>query len=105
MNVEQVSFELISKAGDAFGYLVQAINYAREGEFEAANKKVSESEKVMNDAHKVQTSMIVKEAQGEKNELSVLLVHAQDTLMNTILMLTLAKEFILLYQRLGKEEK
>lgn len=105
MNVEQVSFELISKAGDAFGYLVQAINYAREGEFEEAEKKVSESEKVMNDAHKVQTSMIVKEAQGGQTEVSVLLVHAQDTLMNTILMATLAKEFILLYQRLGKEEK
>lgn len=105
MNIEQVSFELISKAGDAFGYLVQAISYAREGEFEEANQKVIESEKVMNDAHKVQTAMIVKEAQGDKTELSVLLVHAQDTLMNTILMATLAREFIRLYQRLGKEEK
>ncbi|MEG0292894.1 PTS lactose/cellobiose transporter subunit IIA [Enterococcus sp.] len=105
MNAEQVSFELISKAGDAFGFLVQAIADAREGNFDEANRKVAKSEKVMNEAHRVQTSMIVNEAQGQDNELSVLLIHAQDTLMNTILMSTLTKEFIKLYQYIEKEEK
>ncbi|MEG0285960.1 MULTISPECIES: PTS lactose/cellobiose transporter subunit IIA [Vagococcus] len=105
MSTEQISFELISKAGDAFGYLVQAIQFASEGQFEEADKKISESETVMNDAHKVQTSMIVKEAQGEDNDISVLLIHAQDTLMNTILMATLTKEFVKVYKKLREEEK
>lgn len=105
MNAEQVSFELISKAGDAFGFLVQAIGDARAGDFDEANRKVSKSEKVMNEAHRVQTSMIVNEAQGQENELSVLLIHAQDTLMNTILMSTITKEFIKLYQFVEKEGK
>ena len=44
------------------------------------------------------TEILVSEAQGNKAEYSVLLSHAQDTLMNAILAETLLSEMIELYK-------
>ena len=49
-------------------------------------------------AHNTHTEIIVAEAKGEKSEYSVLLSHAQDTLMNTILAETLIEELIEVYK-------
>ncbi|NGP46194.1 PTS lactose/cellobiose transporter subunit IIA [Bacillaceae bacterium SIJ1] len=95
---EQVSFEMISYAGDAFSKQVEALKYMKGGNHEEAERCIHEAEMLMNKAHRIQTKLIVKEANGEANELSVLLIHAQDTLMNTILMSTIIKELIDMYK-------
>jgi len=103
MENEQISFEIISKAGEAFSILVKALEHARNGKLELAEESIKNSEKLMNEAHNIQTNLIVKEANGVPNEFSVLLIHAQDTLMNTILMSTIVKEMILMFNTLKKE--
>ncbi|EAG9877164.1 PTS lactose/cellobiose transporter subunit IIA, partial [Listeria monocytogenes] len=50
------------------------------------------------EAHHSQTSLIQGEARGEKAEVSLLLVHAQDHLMNAITFKDLAKEIVDLYR-------
>ncbi|MDX7989752.1 PTS lactose/cellobiose transporter subunit IIA, partial [Xenorhabdus sp. 12] len=57
----------------------------------------------INEAHHFQTELIQSEARGEKTEISVLLIHAQDHLMNAITVKELAEEFITLHKRV--EEK
>ncbi|MDR4151396.1 hypothetical protein FO584_33655, partial [Bacillus thuringiensis] len=47
-----------------------------------------------------QTERIQSEARGEKTEVSVLLIHAQDHSMNAITVKELAAEFIDLYKKL-----
>jgi PTS system cellobiose-specific IIA component len=42
----------------------------------------------------MQTSLLQEEAQGEKQEISLLLIHAQDHLMNASLAKKLIKEMI-----------
>lgn len=96
--MNEISFELISKAGTAFSLLVEALREARRHHFEIATQKRAEAEQLMNEAHNLQTQLIVKEMNGEENQVNVLLVHAQGTLMNTILMSTIVEEFILLYK-------
>ncbi|MFJ5625058.1 PTS lactose/cellobiose transporter subunit IIA [Peribacillus loiseleuriae] len=98
MNYEQIAFQIISLAGDSFSQMMEALKEAKAGHFEKAESIFKEADEQLNEAHKVQTEMIVHEAQGEKNEFSVLLIHAQDTLMNTILSSTLIKELIELHQ-------
>lgn len=104
MENEKVSFEMISKAGEAFSILVKALEYVRTGKPEMAELSIKESEKLMNEAHNLQTQLIVTEANGGKNEFSVLLIHAQDTLMNTILMSTIVKEMIKMFETLKNGE-
>ena len=103
MDIEQISFQIISFAGDSFSTMLRALGKAKEKDFESAEKLMEEAKKALDDAHNVHTEILVSEAQGNKQEYSVLLSHAQDTLMNTILAETLLSEIIELYK--AKEDK
>ena len=58
----------------------------------------------MNKAHKCQTQLIQQEASGNKTDVSVVLIHAQDHLMNTMNYQMLADEIIDIHERLQKLE-
>ncbi|MGM0125602.1 PTS system, cellobiose-specific IIA component [Enterococcus sp. AZ194] len=99
MTVDEISFELISKAGTAFSMMVDSLNDARNYNFSEVERKQESAEKLMNEAHNLQTSLIVNEMNDEEVKTNVLLIHAQDTLMNTILMQTIVQEFVRVYKR------
>jgi cellobiose-specific phosphotransferase system component IIA len=101
----EIAFRIISSAGDAQSLLFQAIHDAKVGKDTDANQKLEEANELLLQAHQSQTQLISKEAQGEKGEYSILMVHAQDHLMNAILMQKLTNEFCELYQRLDKERE
>ena len=44
--------------------------------------------------------MIQQEAMGERTEVTLLLVHAQDHIMNAMTVLDLVREMIMMYQRM-----
>lgn len=96
----EISFGIIGHAGDAKGIAFEAIAEAKKGNIELAREKIKESKEVMTKAHRFQTELIQNEASGNKTEMSVILVHAQDHLMNSINFQQLAEEFIDLYERL-----
>lgn len=52
------------------------------------------------EAHNIQTALLTKEAQGDHTPVDVLLVHAQDHLMTSILAKELIEQMIELYKRL-----
>ena len=99
MDLEKIAFTIISNSGDAKSLAMEAINLAEKGEIKKARKKIENAEDKLNAAHKSQTNLIQKEAQGEKVELNLLLVHAQDHLMNSITVNDMAKHFINLYDK------
>ena len=96
---EMIIFGLITASGNAKSDAMEAIQYAKEGNIEAARTSIGKAEESLKEAHKTQTSLIQSEARGEKLEVSILLVHAQDHLMNAILMKDLATEFVDLYEK------
>ncbi|ADD01614.1 phosphotransferase system PTS lactose/cellobiose-specific IIA subunit [Thermoanaerobacter italicus Ab9] len=98
MDLEQIVFTIISHAGNARSNSFEALKYAREGNFEEAKKCLDKASEELLEAHHVQTDMIHKEAQGEKQEVTLLLVHAEDHLMNAILAKELITEMIDLYK-------
>lgn len=99
----ELSFEIIAFAGNAKGIAFEAISKAKSGEIEEARQMLKESKEEVNKAHRAQTSLIQKEACGEKVEMSVVLIHAQDHLMTTMNYQMLAEEIIDLYERLEKK--
>lgn len=101
-SIEQTSFQIILHSGNARSSLIEAIRLAREDHFQEAEEKVLEAKKELNEAHHVQTGLIQGEAQGEKSEFSILLVHAQDHLMNSITVKELAEEIIFLHKKIQK---
>ncbi|MGH1631064.1 PTS lactose/cellobiose transporter subunit IIA [Enterococcus casseliflavus] len=76
-----IAMQIIIHAGDARNLLVDAMKMAKIFDFSAAEKKLFEAEKKIVLAHKAQTEVIQKEANGHYYEIFLLFVHAQDTLM------------------------
>lgn len=95
---ELVSMTIIANSGDARSFAFQALEKAKLGDFESAEKLLIESDKAANLAHKAQTELLVKEANGDKQDVNVLLVHSQDHLMTSMLANELIKEIILIYK-------
>ncbi len=79
---------------------MEAIHAAKQGDFEGAKDKLQESMDALNEAHHIQTSLIQGEIRGEKTELSLLMVHAQDHLMNAMTVRDMAAEMVELYQKI-----
>ena len=62
----------------------EAISKAKEGNIEEARKLLKESKVEVNKAHRCQIELIQQEACANKTDVSLVLIHAQDHLMNTI---------------------
>lgn len=97
-NQEQIIFQIILHGGNGKSAAMEAIAAAKQGDFAEARLKLKESADALNDAHHIQTSLIQGEVKGEKVEISLLMVHAQDHLMNAITIKDLATEFVDLYE-------
>lgn len=97
-NLEEVVFQIILHGGNGKSSAMEAIAAAKQGDFSAARKKIQEAGEALNQAHHIQTSLIQSEIRGEKNEISLLMIHAQDHLMNAIMLKDLATEFVDLYE-------
>ena len=97
-NNELVIMNLIMAGGNAKGAAFSAIKAAKEGDFTEAHDKLKESDGFMVDAHNAQTAMLTAEAQGNHTEVSLLMVHAQDHIMNAITFRDLAGEIVDLYE-------
>jgi PTS system cellobiose-specific IIA component len=98
MEKEQVAFTIILHAGDARSHALEALKYAREKKFTEANESIAQAKKQLIAAHQIQTELLQSEARGEKQEINLLLIHAQDHLMTAILAKDLIEEMILMFK-------
>ncbi|MEG0709847.1 MAG: PTS lactose/cellobiose transporter subunit IIA [Longicatena sp.] len=104
----ETAFGLILNAGNSKSKSLMAIEEARDYNFEEAKKLVKEAEADLHIAHQMQTTMIQSEAKGDKSDVNIMMVHAQDHLTTAMIMIDQANEFIHIYQILEsliKEKK
>lgn len=97
---EETIFEIILHGGNARSLAMEAITCAKKEDFGTARKKMAEAEEELSKAHHIQTTLIQQESGGKKLHVSLLLVHAQDHLMNAITVKDLAGEFVSLYEQM-----
>ncbi|MCY8972298.1 PTS lichenan transporter subunit IIA [Bacillus atrophaeus] len=99
-NMEQIIFQIILHGGNGRSSAMEAIAAAKNGDRAEALKKLQESADELQKAHHFQTELIQNEAGGKKTEISLLMVHAQDHLMNAMTVKDLAAEMIDLYEKI-----
>lgn len=92
--LEYIVMQLITNAGDARSLAIQAIRSARMGLYEEADKLINESLEKMTEAHKFQTELIFSETSGNPVPVSLLMIHAQDHVMNAMTVKDMAIEMI-----------
>jgi cellobiose PTS system EIIA component len=80
---------------------MEAIMYAKAGDFTTADDLIEKAGHELNLAHKIQTGLIQDEARGESKDITMLLIHAQDHLMNAMTARDFSKEIIDLHKRLA----
>ena len=100
----EVAMGLIAGAGDSRSYCMEAIESARDGNFDAAKELVSKAVNAMVETHEVQTDLIREEMEGGGEAVSLLMVHAQDHLNLALIMRDIAEEFIAMYERISRLE-
>ncbi|MBS5950981.1 MAG: PTS lactose/cellobiose transporter subunit IIA [Clostridium sp.] len=98
MNTEQICFKIISLAGESFSKMAEALAAAKSKDFKKSEELLEESREVLHKAHEIHAELLTAEANGNNPEISVLLVHAQDNLMNTVLAETFFTEMIQIYK-------
>lgn len=96
-NIEEI-MGLILHSGNAKSYGMEGIQAAKQGDLETAEQQMEAANSELEHAHNSQTNLLSKEASGENLEVTLLMVHAQDHLMNAITFCDLANEFIELYK-------
>ncbi|NJE40924.1 PTS lactose/cellobiose transporter subunit IIA [Faecalicoccus pleomorphus] len=97
-NIELVSFQIISNTGMAKSDYMEAIQEAKKGRFGRAQEKIQEGDKCMIQGHTAHAQLIQQEAAGKSVSVNLLLMHAEDQLMNAETIKILALELIDLYQ-------
>lgn len=92
--LEMTIMNLIINSGDAKSNAYEALAKVSEGKYEEANELMKKADESLEIAHNAQTDLLQKEAAGEKTEVGVLFVHAQDHLMTAITEKNLISEII-----------
>jgi len=100
MDLENEVMELIVNAGYARSLVFQAIRCAREdGDFAQSEIYMQQAQESLSSAHKVQTKLIEMDEGTGKIPVHLVMVHAQDHLMNAIMLMELGREIIALHQK------
>lgn len=99
IELEEAVMEIIVNAGQSRSLCFEALRAAREGAFDEASKLLKEADGYARQAHKMQTRLIEQDAGEGRQPMTLIMVHAQDHLMNSLLARELTEEIIYLYRR------
>lgn len=94
MDIEMIVMKLVVNSGNARSTAIEALRAARDGNFEHADELMNEADQMILQSHEIQTEMIQNELNGKKVDVGLLMVHAQDHLMNAMTVMDLSKEMI-----------
>ncbi|SMO31906.1 PTS lactose/cellobiose transporter subunit IIA [Melghirimyces algeriensis] len=102
---EEIGFQLILHSGNARSKIIQSLREYRAGNVSEAENLLTQVEGDLSMAHQIHFHMIQKEANGEKTEFSLLLMHAEDHLMSILTMKELVKELLEVFKSVDLIER
>lgn len=97
--LEEVVMGLIINSGQARSLAYTALKQAKAGDFAKAQETMAQSRTALNEAHRVQTQLIEGDQGEGRMKVSLVLVHAQDHLMTSMLARELIAELIELHEK------
>ncbi|MCI8531147.1 MAG: PTS lactose/cellobiose transporter subunit IIA [Lachnospiraceae bacterium] len=95
---ELICMQMITNSGSAKSSYIEAIQKAKEGAFDEAERLMEEGDQFFSEAHGVHGNLLTQEASGEKVEFALILMHAEDQMASTEMARVMAGEIIALYR-------
>ena len=99
--LEYTCFQIISTVGGARSCFIEAIQMVKIKNYQRVEELLSEGDRLFKQGHHAHTSLIQQEAAGEFEEISLLLIHAEDQLMSAESFRIIAVELIEVYNKIG----
>ncbi|SFT81756.1 PTS system, cellobiose-specific IIA component [Selenomonas sp. GACV-9] len=103
--LELTAFQIISAVGTARSCYIEAIQEAKKGNYESAEKLIKDGDEAFVEGHDAHAGLLQKEASGEGGNINLLILHAEDQLMSAEGFKTIALEFIEVYKRFDAEKE
>jgi len=103
--LELIAFQIISAGGTARSCYIEAIQEAKKGNYESAEKLIKDGDEAFVEGHDAHAGLLQKEASGEGDNINLLILHAEDQLMSAEGFKTIALEFIEVYKRFDAEKE
>jgi PTS system cellobiose-specific IIA component len=97
--LEEIAMIIIANSGAGRSSSFGALEEAKKGNFDIADKMLREADESLHLAHESHRELLKMDSKGEVDKVSILLAHAQDHLMNSTLAEELIKELIILYKK------
>ncbi|MBN3080308.1 MULTISPECIES: PTS lactose/cellobiose transporter subunit IIA [Pectobacterium] len=104
MDMESTVMELIINAGESRSCAMQALRAAKQGNWVEMDLQMKASFEASKRAHDVQTMLIGMDEGCGKVPVNLILVHAQDHIMNAMLARELIEELIDIQRQLQKKQ-
>lgn len=99
MDMESTVMELIINAGEARSYAMQALRAAKQGDWDQVDEQLTEASAASKRAHDVQTMLIGMYEGCGKIPVNLVMVHAQDHIMTSMLAREMIEELIEIHRQ------
>ena len=100
MELEEQVMGIIINAGQSRSLCYEALSSAKAGDFADADEKMLQAQHFAREAHLVQTQLIEADEGEGKTKMTLVMVHAQDHLMTSMLARELVAELIELHEKM-----
>ena len=99
MDMESTVMELIINSGEARSYAMQALRAAKQGDWDQVDEQLTEASAASKRAHDVQTMLIGMDEGCGKIPVNLVMVHAQDHIMTSMLAREMIEELIEIHRQ------
>ncbi|MGS3451341.1 PTS lactose/cellobiose transporter subunit IIA [Klebsiella electrica] len=98
LDTEEVVMGIIVNAGHSRSLCYEALHHAKAGDFEHATELLAMAAEAGKEAHAIQTKLIEEDEGMGKTTMTLVMVHAQDHLMTSILCREIITELVQIYK-------
>lgn len=81
---------------------LQAVEAARNNDFDLAQHLLNQANESLTSAHRAQSALLAKEANDQSVNVTMLMAHAQDHYTSATVFYQMAQECMIVYQRLAE---
>ncbi|WNZ73050.1 PTS lactose/cellobiose transporter subunit IIA [Borreliella garinii] len=104
--IDKISMPVVAYAGEAKSFLREALEYAKNKDYEKADLSIQESRNSIAKAHEAHRKIIKQSATNPRSvKPPFILIHAEDHLMSAISELSIFEELINVYKIINEIKK
>ena len=98
---ETACFGIITYVGTARSCFINAVQYAKKGDFQSAEEQIKQGDEAFTQGHHIHADLLTMDANGELEESGLILMHAEDQLMSAETFRVFAEEQIEVYKKMA----